>query len=114
MVSSPEIAEITKIAENAYRFMEIAFAEELKMVCDNISIDFEELRQSVNTKWNTKIMEAKDGIGGHCLPKDSQMFLDISNNMPFSSLIRSAKIIDEQYRLHRLQQSIRQVELARE
>jgi UDP-N-acetyl-D-mannosaminuronic acid dehydrogenase len=95
-----EVAELTKVVENSHRFMEIAFAEELKMVCDNINIDFEELRSAINTKWNTKILEAQGGIGGHCLPKDSQMFLDFSKNIVSHSLLEAAKMIDYKYRSH--------------
>jgi UDP-N-acetyl-D-mannosaminuronic acid dehydrogenase len=80
--------------------MEIAFAEELKMVCDRSGIDFDQLRKAVNTKWNIRILEAKDGIGGHCLPKDSQMFLDMSKNVLQSSIIEAAKTVDLKYRLH--------------
>ncbi len=99
-VSSPDIAELTKIVENSYRFLEIAFAEELKMICDSVSINFKELRDAINTKWNIKILDAKEGIGGHCLPKDSQMLIDLSRNSIKSSVIRSAKMVDEQYRFH--------------
>ncbi len=98
IVSSIEIAELCKVVENSHRFMEIAFAEELKMVCDNTGIDFEELRKAINTKWNTKILEARDGIGGHCLPKDSQMFIDFSKNVVPHSILESAKMIDYKYR----------------
>jgi UDP-N-acetyl-D-mannosaminuronic acid dehydrogenase len=97
-VSSIEVAELTKIVENAYRFVEIAFAEELRMVCSNIGMDFEELRNSVNTKWNIKILEARTGIGGHCLPKDSEMFLNASKNTLDSSIVSAAKLIDHKYR----------------
>src|SRR5437867_13098813 len=99
-VNPVEIAELTKVVENSHRYMEIAFAEELKMVCDNINIDFDELRKAINTKWNTKILEAKEGIGGHCLPKDSQMFLDFSKNIVPHSLLEAAKMIDYRYRSH--------------
>ena len=99
-VNSIEIAEMTKIVENSYRFMEIAFAEELKIICDRINIDFGELRHAVNSKWNIDILEAKEGIGGHCLPKDSQMLLDISNKILPYSIIETAKKIDSSYRLH--------------
>ena len=99
-VNPVEIAELTKVVENSHRYMEIAFAEELKMVCDNINIDFDELRKAINTKWNTKILEAKEGIGGHCLPKDSQMFLDFSKNAVQHSLLEAAKMIDYRYRAH--------------
>ena len=99
VVKSVEVAELSKVVENSYRFLEIAFAEELKMVCDNSKINFDELRTAVNTKWNIKVLEAKEGIGGHCLPKDSQMYLDLSKNFLQSSLIETAKEIDQQYRL---------------
>ena len=100
IVSSIQIAEMTKIVENSYRFMEIAFAEELKIVCDRANLNFRELRQAVNSKWNINILEAKDGIGGHCLPKDSQMLLNISQGYVQNSIIETAKKIDSHYRMH--------------
>ena len=112
VVSSVNVAELTKIVENSYRFLEIAFAEELKMICDYSDIDFEELRKAVNTKWNIKILEAKEGIGGHCLPKDSQMFLDFSNDSLVTSLIKAAKMIDQQYRFHLIQKVIPEMPVA--
>lgn len=111
--SSIEIAELAKVVENSYRFVEIAFAEELKMVCDHSGIDFDELRAAVNTKWNVKILEAKDGIGGHCLPKDSQMFLNLSRNVLESSIVEAAKIIDHEYRLHMGQKAMQRMPLTR-
>ncbi len=99
-VSSVDYAELSKLVENAYRFMEIAFAEEIKMVCDEHGLEFEELRRAINSMWNVRLLEAKEGIGGHCLPKDSQMYLDLSNSFLGISLVDSAKKIDFQYRLH--------------
>ena len=112
-MSSAISAELTKVVENSYRFMEIAFAEELKMVCDNSSIDFNELRNAINTKWNVKIFEAKDGIGGHCLPKDSQMFLEFSKNVLVTSLIGAAKMVDKQYRFHLAKRASQEMPMAR-
>ncbi|HVX02275.1 MAG TPA: NAD(P)-binding domain-containing protein [Nitrososphaera sp.] len=99
-VSSIEVAEMTKIVENSYRFMEIAFAEELRMVSDSAGIDFDELRKAVNTKWNIKILEAREGIGGHCLPKDSEMFLSVAKNALDSSIVSAAKMVDHKYRFY--------------
>jgi len=113
IVSSVDVAELTKVVENSYRFMEIAFAEELKMVCDNSSIYFNELRNAINTKWNVKILEPKEGIGGHCLPKDSQMFLDFSRNVLVTSLIGAAKMVDKQYRFHIAKRAAQEMPLAR-
>jgi UDP-N-acetyl-D-mannosaminuronic acid dehydrogenase len=99
-VSSIDVAELTKIVENSYRYLEIAFAEELKMMCDKIDIDFAELRQAINTKWNVKILEAQGGIGGHCLPKDSEMVIALGKDFINCSLLETAKQIDRQYRSH--------------
>jgi UDP-N-acetyl-D-mannosaminuronic acid dehydrogenase len=104
-VNSIEIAELTKLVENSYRYIEIAFAEELKMFSDRIGINFNELRTAVNTKWNIKILEAKDGIGGHCLPKDSQMFLNLSKDVLSTSIIKAAMTADRNYRYHLLKEA---------
>ena len=101
VVSSIEVAELSKLVENAYRFVEIAFAEELRMICDSLKVDFAELRAAVNTKWNIRILEALDGIGGHCLPKDSQMLLELSKTLSSStSIVEAAKAVDLRYRQH--------------
>jgi UDP-N-acetyl-D-mannosaminuronic acid dehydrogenase len=100
IVQSIQIAELCKTVENAYRFLEIAFAEEMKMVCDNIGINFDDLREAINTKWNTKIHKALEGIGGHCLPKDSQMVLEMNRKFIKSSLLEAAQKVDLQYRSH--------------
>jgi nucleotide sugar dehydrogenase len=95
-VSAIEVAEMCKITENSHRYLQIAFAEELKMKCAEIGLNFEELRMACNTKWNVDIPEARDGIGGHCLPKDIKYAASIA---PKSSiLLESAMTIDRKYR----------------
>jgi len=69
-VAGIRIAELTKAAENTDRYLKIAYAELLKMICDDNGLDFEELRRAMNTKWNVEVLEAREGIGGTCLPKD--------------------------------------------
>lgn len=95
--TSVEIAELCKPLENAYRYVEIAFAEELKMLCDKKGIDFNELRNAANTKWNIEIREARDGIGKHCLPKDIRIMDSFFGN---NSFFKSAAKADEEYRKH--------------
>ena len=96
-VSSVEVAELTKIVENAHRYLQIAFAEELYLYCKSNSISFSELRESLNTKWNVEVLEPRDGIGGHCLPKDTKMFINSSNTIR-SKILQAAMEIDEHYR----------------
>ena len=96
-VSNIEIAEITKVVENAHRYLQIAFAEELYLYCQVNNINFPELRDALNTKWNVNILEPREGIGGHCLPKDTKMFLQSSNQRK-SKIITAAMEVDEDYR----------------
>jgi len=96
-VSSIEVAELTKIIENAHRYLQIAFAEELYLYCIANGISFTELRDSLNTKWNVEILEPRDGIGGHCLPKDTKMFVNSSNTIK-SKILQAAMEIDEDYK----------------
>ncbi len=96
-VSSIEVAELTKIIENSHRYLQIAFAEELYLYCKSNNISFSELRNSLNTKWNVEILEPRDGIGGHCLPKDTKMFINSSNTIR-SKILEAALEIDEDYR----------------
>jgi len=93
--TSVGIAELSKPLENAYRFMEIAFAEQLKMLCSKKGIDFEQLRYAVNTKWNIGIKEVHTGIGGRCLPKDTKI---INEFFPDNKMIKAAIEIDEEYK----------------
>lgn len=95
VASSIEVAEMSKIAENAYRFVQIAFAEELKIICEDLGMDFEDTRRACNTKWNIEILEARNGIEGHCLPKDIRYLASIGKN---NFLIEGAVLIDNAYK----------------
>jgi len=100
-VSNIEIAEITKIAENSHRYLQIAFAEDLYLYCQGNGINFQELRNALNTKWNVNILEPRDGIGGHCLPKDTKMFLESTTSSRKSKILSAAIEVDQDYRRQR-------------
>jgi UDP-N-acetyl-D-mannosaminuronic acid dehydrogenase len=96
VVSSIEVAEICKVAENAYRYVQIAFAEELKMISNGLGLDFDEVRNACNTKWNIEILEARDGIKGHCLPKDVRYLASLTK---FNNLLMGAINADQAYQM---------------
>ena len=96
VASSIEVAEMCKIAENAYRYVQIAFAEELRMICEECGLNFDDVRKACNTKWNIEILEARDGISGHCLPKDIRYVTSLT---AFNVLMKGALTVDEQYRV---------------
>ncbi|HYZ59817.1 MAG TPA: hypothetical protein VE544_09190, partial [Nitrososphaeraceae archaeon] len=58
------------------------------------------LRDSLNTKWNVNILEPREGIGGHCLPKDTKMFLNSSKSIK-SRILEAAIDVDNEYRRRR-------------
>ena len=99
-VSKVETAEITKIVENCHRYLQIAFAEELYLYCQANDINFPELRDALNTKWNVEILEPREGIGRHCLPKDTKMFLQ-SSKFARSKILAAAMEVDEDYKRYR-------------
>jgi UDP-N-acetyl-D-mannosaminuronic acid dehydrogenase len=99
-VSDIEIAELAKIVENADRYLQIAFAEDLYLYCQANNISFPELRDAINTKWNVHILEPREGIGGHCLPKDTKMFLQSSKSIK-SKILQAAIEVDQDYRRYR-------------
>jgi UDP-N-acetyl-D-mannosaminuronic acid dehydrogenase len=105
-VSNIEIAEMSKIAENAHRYLQIAFAEDLYLYSQANRINFAELRDALNTKWNVNILEPRDGIGGHCLPKDTKMFLESSHSQTKSKILSAAVEVDQSYRKYRQARSI--------
>jgi UDP-N-acetyl-D-mannosaminuronic acid dehydrogenase len=100
-VSKVETAEITKIVENAHRYLQIAYAEELYLYCQANDISFPELRDALNTKWNVEILEPREGIGRHCLPKDTKMFLE-SSKLARSKILAAAMEVDEDYKRYRV------------
>jgi nucleotide sugar dehydrogenase len=98
-VTSFEVASLSKVAENAYRFMEIALAQEIKQSCESIGIDFGALREAMNTKWNIDVKEARDGVKGKCLPKDMKLLTDyLKENKALKTLYE----LNEQYVLKSL------------
>jgi len=94
-VGSTELAEASKLAENSDYYLRIAYAEALKLMCDKNGLDFSQLREAVNTKWNMDLPDAMNGIGGECLPKDIQ-FLQCLD--PLNILLKAAVQLDECYR----------------
>lgn len=70
-VSSPEVAEATKILENTYRAINIALVNELKLLYDKMGIDVWEVIDAAKTKpFGFQAFYPGPGLGGHCIPID--------------------------------------------
>jgi UDP-N-acetyl-D-glucosamine dehydrogenase len=70
-VSTPEVAELTKLLENIFRSVNIALVNELAVLCDRMGIDIWEVVDAAATKpYGFMRFEPGPGMGGHCLPVD--------------------------------------------
>jgi len=70
-VSSPEVAELTKLLENIFRSVNIALVNELAQLCDRMDIDVWEVVDAAGTKpFGFMRFDPGPGMGGHCLPID--------------------------------------------
>ena len=63
-------AEMAKLTENAFRDVNIAFANELSLICDRLRIDVWELIRLANRHPRVKILQPGPGVGGHCIAVD--------------------------------------------
>ena len=93
ITTSTRTAEMCKLAENSFRDVNIAFANELSMICDKLDIDVWELIRLANRHPRVNILQPGCGVGGHCIPVDPWFIVD---SLPrYSKLIRSAREIND-------------------
>jgi UDP-N-acetyl-D-mannosaminuronic acid dehydrogenase len=64
-------AEMAKVVENAYRDVNIAFANEVALACERMGVNVFEVRELINARPDRHMHMPGAGVGGHCLPKDS-------------------------------------------
>lgn len=70
-VSSPAVAEMTKVFENTYRAVNIALVNELMLLCDRMGLDVWEVIEAAGTKpFGIQTFYPGPGVGGHCIPID--------------------------------------------
>jgi len=70
-VSSPRVAEMTKVFENTFRAVNIAMVNEMALLCDRMGLDVWEVVEAANTKpFGIMRFNPGPGVGGHCIPID--------------------------------------------
>jgi UDP-N-acetyl-D-mannosaminuronic acid dehydrogenase len=62
---------MAKVVENAYRDVNIAFANEVALLCESMGVNVFEVRELINARHDRNMHLPGAGVGGHCLPKDS-------------------------------------------
>ena len=85
-VSTIKTAEAVKVIENSQRDINIAFMNEIAMICDRMGIDTDEVLSGMNTKWNA--LRFKPGlVGGHCIGVDPYYLTNAAEKLGYHSQI---------------------------
>jgi UDP-N-acetyl-D-mannosaminuronic acid dehydrogenase len=100
-VTSSKVAELSKLVENSYRDVNIAFANEISLICEKYKIDFAELFHICNSHPRVNLHMAGPGVGGPCLPKDPYLLLNPTNGEKIhSKIITESRKINDLMPLH--------------
>lgn len=85
-VSTIKTAEAVKVVENSQRDINIAFVNEVAMICDKMGIDTDEVIAGMNTKWNA--LGFRPGlVGGHCIGVDPYYLTNAAEKLGYHSQI---------------------------
>jgi UDP-N-acetyl-D-mannosaminuronic acid dehydrogenase len=93
LASSPRAAEMAKLTENSFRDVNIAFANELSVICNKLEIDVWELIRLANRHPRVNILQPGPGVGGHCIAVDPWFI--VSSAPDEAHLIRTAREVND-------------------
>jgi UDP-N-acetyl-D-mannosaminuronic acid dehydrogenase len=105
-------AEMAKLVENAYRDVNIAFANELSLICDSLKLDVWEVIKMANRHPRVNILSPGPGVGGHCIAVDPWFIVGAAPEL--SPLIRTAREVNDGKPQHVANQVIRTTKRFRE
>ena len=86
-------AEMSKLTENSFRDVNIAFANELSLICDKENIDVWELISLANRHPRVDILQPGPGVGGHCIAVDPWFIIDRAPEE--AQLIKTARLVND-------------------
>ncbi|MFF4549926.1 UDP-N-acetyl-D-mannosamine dehydrogenase [Streptomyces sp. NPDC001406] len=92
-VTDTTTAELAKLSENAFRDVNIAFANELSMICDKLGIDTGEVIALANRHPRVNILQPGPGVGGHCIAVDPWFIVSAAGEQ--ARLIRTARQVND-------------------
>jgi len=93
IITDARTAEMAKLTENSFRDVNIAFANELSIICDKLNINVWELIQLANRHPRVNILNPGAGVGGHCIAVDPWFIVDSTPDE--ARLIRTAREVND-------------------
>lgn len=88
-----DIVELIKIIENSYRDVNIAFANELSLLCSKLNLDVYKVIELANKHPRVNILNPGIGVGGHCLPVDSYFISTVHSD--YTKIISISREIND-------------------
>jgi UDP-N-acetyl-D-mannosaminuronic acid dehydrogenase len=104
IVTDATSAEMAKLAENAYRDVNIAFANELSLICQRLGLDVWEIREMANHHPRVEILRPGPGVGGHCIAVDPWFIVEAAPEQ--ARLIRTARAVNDHMPAHTADQIV--------
>ena len=92
-LTNARTAELAKLVENAFRDVNIAFANELSMVCERLNINVWELIDLANKHPRVNILKPGPGVGGHCIAVDPWFIVAAAKDL--TKVIRAAREVND-------------------
>ena len=99
-------AELVKTMENAYRDVQIAFANEMALLCEDMGADVWQVREMVNKSPYRNMHLPGAGVGGHCIPKDPWLLIANAGDGFEPRLIPTARTINDGMPLHVVEMTV--------
>jgi UDP-N-acetyl-D-mannosaminuronic acid dehydrogenase len=93
IITNARTAEMAKLTENSFRDVNIAFANELSIICDKLKINVWELIRLANRHPRVNILNPGPGVGGHCIAVDPWFIVSTSPNE--ARLIKQARLVND-------------------
>lgn len=93
IVTNARTAEMCKLTENSFRDVNIAFANELSMICDKLDINVWELIALANRHPRVNILQPGAGVGGHCIAVDPWFIVDTTPDE--ARIVRMAREVND-------------------
>jgi len=93
VITNARTAEMAKLTENSCRDVQIAFANELSVICDELGIDVWELISLANRHPRINILQPGPGVGGHCIAVDPWFI--VSKTPELAQLIHTARKVND-------------------
>lgn len=93
ILTDARTAEMCKLTENSFRDVNIAFANELSIICDKLDINVWELIRLANRHPRVSILQPGPGVGGHCIAVDPWFIVDSAPEQ--ARLIRTARTVND-------------------